>query len=85
MGWILYAPLTIQRSGTAEQRLALLNLANECLQTGKQRGVVLSTWEGALPNAIHTAYTGHNGAIAGHVRKLVEVWRQRQVVSVGRW
>jgi regulator of Ty1 transposition protein 103 len=65
------------------KRLVLIYLANEITQTSKMRKKeeFLRAYEPILAEATTAAYRGAPGDIQNKIRRVVEVWRQRQIFN----
>ena len=66
------------------KKLVLIYLANEITQTSKMRKKeeFLRAYEPILAEATTVAYRGAPGDIQNKIRRVVEVWRQRQIFNL---
>ena len=66
------------------KKLVLIYLANEITQTSKMRKKeeFLRAYEPILPEATAVAYRGSPVDIQNKIRRVVEVWRSRQIFSL---
>ncbi|RMZ69510.1 hypothetical protein GMOD_00006332 [Pyrenophora seminiperda CCB06] len=91
--WILFhrrhaeriAHVWLQRmkESTPNKKLVLIYLANEITQTSKMRKKeeFLRAYEPILAEATTVAYKGSPHDIQNKIRRVVEVWRQRQIFN----
>ncbi|USW52225.1 Putative CID domain-containing protein [Septoria linicola] len=72
---------SLQESPSANRRLNLLYLANEVVQQSRARGKLdfKVAFEPLIADATALAYKGANQDIQGKVRRVIEVWRQRNI------
>lgn len=72
---------TLQESPSASRRLNLLYLANEVVQQSRARGKLdfKVAFEPLIADATALAYKNANQDIQGKVRRVIEVWRQRNI------
>ncbi|KAH7378307.1 RNA polymerase II-binding domain-containing protein [Pyrenochaeta sp. MPI-SDFR-AT-0127] len=72
------------RESTPNKKLVLIYLANEITQTSKMRKKeeFLRAYEPLIAEATSIAYKGSPHEIQNKIRRVVEVWRQRQIFSV---
>ncbi|KAH8724467.1 RNA polymerase II-binding domain-containing protein [Phaeosphaeriaceae sp. PMI808] len=92
--WILFhrrhaeriAQVWLQRmkESTPNKKLVMIYLANEITQTSKMRKKeeFLKAYEPILAEATAVAYKGSPHDIQSKIRRVVEVWRQRQIFSL---
>ena len=71
----------LQESQSTNKRLNLIYLANEVVQQSRARSKqdFLLAFEPLIAEATSMAYKGANQDIQGKLRRVVEVWRQRQI------
>lgn len=71
------------RESTPNKKLVLIYLANEITQTSKMRKKeeFLRAYEPILAEATTIAYRGSPHEIQNKIRRVVEVWRQRQIFN----
>jgi regulator of Ty1 transposition protein 103 len=71
------------KESTPNKKLVLIYLANEITQTSKMRKKeeFLRAYEPILVEATTVAYKGSPHEIQNKIRRVVEVWRQRQIFS----
>ncbi|EAT89665.1 hypothetical protein SNOG_02934 [Parastagonospora nodorum SN15] len=91
--WILFhrrhaeriAQVWIQRmrESTPSKKLVLIYLANEITQTSKMRKKeeFLRAFEPILADATQIAYKGSPADTQNKIRRVVEVWRQRNIFN----
>ncbi|PSN60114.1 DUF618-domain-containing protein [Corynespora cassiicola Philippines] len=91
--WILFhrrhaeriAQLWFQRvkEATPNKKLNLIYLANEITQTSKirKKEEFLRAYEPIIADATAAAYKGSSPDVQNKIRRVVEVWRQRQVFA----
>ncbi|KAH7115844.1 RNA polymerase II-binding domain-containing protein [Dendryphion nanum] len=89
--WIMFhrrqadrsAQIWLQRikETTVTKKLSLIYLANEIVQQSKirKRDEFLQAWDPIIVEATTAAYRGSSSDVQGKIRRVVEVWRQRQV------
>ncbi|PIA94754.1 UPF0400 protein [Cercospora beticola] len=72
---------TLQESPTANKKLNLLYLANEVVQQSRARGKMdfKIAFEPVIADATASAYKAANPDVQGKIRRVVEVWRQRNI------
>ncbi|KAH7091620.1 RNA polymerase II-binding domain-containing protein [Paraphoma chrysanthemicola] len=92
--WILFhrrhadriAQVWLQRmkESSPPKKLVLIYLANEITQTSKMRKKeeFLKAYEPILAEATQTAYKGSPADIQNKIRRVVEVWRQRNIFAL---
>jgi regulator of Ty1 transposition protein 103 len=71
------------KESTPSKKLVLIYLANEITQTSKMRKKeeFLRAYEPILAEATTVAYKGSPHEIQNKIRRVVEVWRQRQIFN----
>ncbi|KAM3417091.1 hypothetical protein BST61_g8667 [Cercospora zeina] len=71
----------LQESPSANRKLNLLYLANEVVQQSRARGKMdfKTAFEPLIADATASAYKGANPDVQGKIRRVVEVWRQRNI------
>ncbi|CAO2653973.1 Nn.00g107060.m01.CDS01 [Neocucurbitaria sp. VM-36] len=72
------------RESTPNKKLVLIYLANEITQTSKMRKKeeFLRAYEPMIAEATAVAYKGSPHEIQNKIRRVVEVWRSRQIFSL---
>lgn len=72
------------KESTPNKKLVLIYLANEITQTSKMRKKeeFLKAYEPILAEATSIAYKGSPHDIQNKIRRVVEVWRQRQIFNL---
>lgn len=72
------------RESTPNKKLVLIYLANEITQTSKMRKKeeFLRAYEPLIAEATAIAYRGSPVEIQNKIRRVVEVWRARQIFSL---
>ncbi|KAF2207079.1 hypothetical protein CERZMDRAFT_25827, partial [Cercospora zeae-maydis SCOH1-5] len=72
---------SLQESPSANRKLNLLYLANEVVQQSRARGKMdfKTAFEPLIADATASAYKGANPDVQGKIRRVVEVWRQRNI------
>lgn len=72
------------KESTPNKKLVLIYLANEITQTSKMRKKeeFLRAYEPIMAEATSAAYRGSPAEIQNKIRRVVEVWRSRQIFSL---
>lgn len=72
------------RESTPSKKLVLIYLANEITQTSKMRRKeeFLRAYEPIIAEATSIAYRGSPAEVQNKIRRVVEVWRSRQIFSL---